>query len=253
MILESKYFTYIAFTHRSDALDRGRGFEVMVGCDNLLWRIVNTEILYDSAKRLIKGSVFMGLYEELSARKSVGEILRFGDLTSSELKQIYINEGKTDKIIADLYGVKQSKVTYKRRKHGITIRNSILDDYLLVNSPEAKEMNALAKKQILDTKNINMISKAITHFAFRNGPVENMHAHPNNQLSESDMKTLNKFMVNRLAYVFTLIIEGRWIEFDLLIRNLDWMYGIGWDEAEPDDGGTRKLIEMLMKNNKKRI
>ena len=194
----------------------------------------------------------MGFYEELSARKDNGEILKFEDLTSEELRQIYFDEEKTDSIIADLYGVKLSKVTSKRRKYGITIRNSILDDFLLVKSPKAKEMNDLAKKQILDVNNINMISKAITHFAFRNGPIEDMHAHPNNQLSESDMKTLNKFMVNRLAYIFTLIIEERWIEFDLLIRNTDWMYGQGWDEAEPDDGGTRKLIEILMKNNKKR-
>lgn len=195
----------------------------------------------------------MGLFEELSERKSTGEILCFDDLTSEELRQLYIDEEKTDRIIAELFEVKQSKITSKRRKYGITIRNSIIDDFLLVKSPKAKEMNALAKSQILDMKNINMIAKAITHFAFRNGPIEDMHAHPNNQLSESDMKTLNKFMVNRIAYIFTLIIEERWIEFDLLIRNTDWMYGHGWDEAEPDDGGTRKLIEMLMKSNTKRI
>ncbi|PPQ47384.1 hypothetical protein C5G87_18920 [Paenibacillus peoriae] len=194
----------------------------------------------------------MGLFEELSTKKAKGIILKLEELTSDELSQIYIDEEKTDSMIAKLFEVKQSKVTSRRRKYGITIRNSILDDYLLVKSPQAKEMNALAKNQILDIQNINMISKAITHFVFRNGPIEDMHAHPNNQLSESDMKTLNKFMVNRLAYIFTLIIEERWIEFDLLIRNTDLMYGHGWDEAEPDDGDTRKLIELLMKNNKKR-
>lgn len=191
----------------------------------------------------------MGLYEELSEQKANGEILKFEELSAKNLRQLYIVEEKSDRILAELFDVKQSKITYRRRKLGITIKNSLLDEYLLGKSDKAIEMNLQAKNQILKSENINMISKAITHFAFRNGPVEDMHAHPNNQLSETDMKILNKFMVNRLAYVFTLIIEDRWIEFDFLIRNTDWMYGHEWDEAEPDDGGTRKIIEMMLNNN----
>ena len=38
----------------------------------------------------------------------------------------------------------------------------------------------------------------MTHYAFRNGPVEDMHA--NGQLSQQDMKTLNKYMVNRICW-----------------------------------------------------
>ena len=106
-------------------------------------------------------------------------------------------------------------------------------------------MNKRAKGEILRAENISLITKALTHFTFRNGPIEDMHAHPNNQLSEEDMKTLNKFMVNRLAYIFTLIIEERWIEFDYLVRGIDRIYGHSWNEAEPDDGGTRKIIEMM--------
>ncbi|UQZ84611.1 hypothetical protein SK3146_03866 [Paenibacillus konkukensis] len=108
-------------------------------------------------------------------------------------------------------------------------------------------MNSKTQKDLFIKDNLGMIAKAITQFAFRNGPVEDMHAHPNNQLSENDMKTLNKFMVNRMAYIFQLIIEERWIEFDFLIRNTDRWYGHGWDDAEPDDGGTRKLIELMLK------
>ncbi|QNB47796.1 hypothetical protein BR63_16900 [Thermanaerosceptrum fracticalcis] len=76
---------------------------------------------------------------------------------------------------------------------------------MLGKSDEAKNLNEAATSEILLKENISTIAKAITHFVFRNGPVENMHA--NRQLSQDDMKTLNKFMVNRLAYVFTLIIE----------------------------------------------
>ena len=194
----------------------------------------------------------MGLYEKLCERKAHGQILEYENLTAEDLKQLYIDEEITDEILAKLFDVKQSKITYRRRKLGITIRNSILGEYLLGKTEEGKQMNLQAKKQILTNKNINMISKAITHFAFRNGPIEDMHAHPNNQLSEADMKSLNKFMVNRLAYIFTLIIEERWIEFDILVRNICGVYGHDWDEAEPDDGDTRKMIEMMMEMNRKK-
>lgn len=192
----------------------------------------------------------MGLYDDLCKQKKNGKNLSYENLSIQEFKQLYIDEEKTDRILAELFNVKQSKITYWREKHGITIKKSILDECLLAKSEEAKEMNLRVKKQILMNENINLISKAITHFALRNGPIEDMHANPNNQLSEEDMKVLNKFMVNRLAYVFTLIIEDRWIEFEFLVRSIDSMFGRNWDEAEPDDGNIRKAIETSMKRKR---
>ena len=49
----------------------------------------------------------------------------------------------------------------------------------------------------LDFETIDMLSKGITQFAFRSGPVEDMHAR--NKLTKKDMKALNKYMVNRIA------------------------------------------------------
>ena len=76
-----------------------------------------------------------------------------------------------------------------------------------------------------------------------------MHADPNSQLSEEDMKTFNIFMINRMAYIFDLIIEERWIEFSVMV-NSNGLYGQDWDKAVPDDSGTLKLIEMDMKTFK---
>lgn len=56
-----------------------------------------------------------------------------------------------------------------------------------------------------DPNIIHKLSVATTHYAFRNGPVENMHAQ--GKLSEDNMMKLNKFIVNRLAYIFTLILD----------------------------------------------
>lgn len=189
----------------------------------------------------------MGIFEEFKVRKDSGELLSLDELTPEQLKTMFIDEEKTDRMISRLFEVKESKITYRRKKFGITIRGSILDDFLMADSEDAKEVNKKIKNQLLDENNLTMISKAITHFAFRNGPIEDMHAAPNNQLSEEDMKTLNKFMVNRLAYIFKLVIEERWMEFDFLIKSTDRLYGHLWDEAEPDDGGTRKIIEMMLK------
>jgi DNA-dependent RNA polymerase auxiliary subunit epsilon len=193
----------------------------------------------------------MGIFEKLKALKENGITLYLDNLSSDDLRKMYIDEEKTDYAIAQLFEVKESKITYKRRKNGISIRNSILDEFLLGKSDHAIEMNSEVKNKIFNIENISMISKA-THFAFRNGPIEDMHASPNSQLSEVDMKILNKFMVNRLAYVFKLMLEERWIEFDFLVRNTDLMYGSGWDNAEPDDGRTRKVIELILKKDKRK-
>ncbi|GIO31788.1 MULTISPECIES: hypothetical protein [Paenibacillus] len=189
----------------------------------------------------------MGLYEELKTKKEAGMSLNIEELTPEILRRLFIEEEKSDYLNSQLYDVKESKISYRRKKHGITIRNSILDDFLLAKTEEAMKINERYRDKLLVDENLTMISKAITHFAFRNGPIEDMHASPNNQLSQEDMKTLNKFMVNNIAYVFKLIIENRWIELDFLIKHTDMMYGHDWDNAEPDDGDNRKIIEMMIK------
>lgn len=63
------------------------------------------------------------------------------------------------------------------------------------------------------------------------------------------MRILNKCIVNRLAYIFTLIIGERWIEFDFLVKT-NGVYVSDWDKLVPDDGENRKILEMLVEDNK---
>ena len=58
----------------------------------------------------------------------------------------------------------------------------------------------------LDFETIDMLSKGITQFAFRSGPVEEMHAR--GKLTQKDVKTLNKFMANHIAGLLTTISKG---------------------------------------------
>lgn len=92
-------------------------------------------------------------------------------------------------------------------------------------------MNSNSKERLVKRENIDSIVKAIAHFAFRNGPVEDMHS--NNQLSENDMKILNKYMVDRITGLLTAIADKNWLQLELL-----WTYykafGTDWDKVEPD-------------------
>lgn len=98
---------------------------------------------------------------------------------------------------------------------------------------------------------LTAIAKAVTHFAFRNGPVEGMHAA--GKLSEEDMMILNKFMVNRLAYVFQIILKERWAEFGLLVEVHDQFYGHGWDAAIPDDGDMKAVLDFIYEDTVKEM
>ncbi len=57
--------------------------------------------------------------------------------------------------------------------------------------------------------------------------------HADGKLTQEDMKTLNKFMVNRLARILSAVYERRWLQLELLYGFLQ-NYGIDWDKAEPD-------------------
>jgi hypothetical protein len=102
-----------------------------------------------------------------------------------------------------------------------------------------------SKERLLKRENIDSISKAITHFIFRNGPVEDIHA--NNQLSEDDMKTLNKYMVNRIAGLLTTIADNNWVQLELLLSYYK-IYGSQWDDAEPDMEEIRLVYENAISN-----
>jgi len=108
-------------------------------------------------------------------------------------------------------------------------------------------MNNDAKIQLIHSVEkdywISRAAKSITHYAFRNGPVETMHA--NGQLSQDDMKILNKFMVNRLAHVMRLLFEERWLEFQVLISAYS-MSGTEWDEPEIDEEEFKAAIELML-------
>ena len=59
--------------------------------------------------------------------------------------------------------------------------------------------------------------------------------HANNQLSEEDMKILNKFMVNRIAGLLKTVSDGEWIKILTLFDSIFYRNsGSNWDKVVYD-------------------
>ena len=84
---------------------------------------------------------------------------------------------------------------------------------------------------IVNKYSLEQLSHALTHYCFRNGPVEDMHAHPNNQLSDSDMKTLNKFCNDKIFTFLTMMKENKVAQLSEIIE-FGLQCGNNWDKPE---------------------
>ena len=88
----------------------------------------------------------------------------------------------------------------------------------------------------LDYATIDMLSKGIAQFAFRSGPVEEMHT--KNKLTQNDMETLNKHMTNRIAGLLQTIFNGD-VAKALKVLTFYASLSSDWDLAKPD---TEEII-----------
>ena len=83
----------------------------------------------------------------------------------------------------------------------------------------------------LDFETIDMLSKGITQYAFRSGPVEEIHA--NNKLTQKDMEILNKHMTNRIAGLLQTIFNGD-VAKALKVLTFYASLSFDWDSVRPD-------------------
>lgn len=183
-------------------------------------------------------------YQELEEKKKSGVHLNWDDITKEQLEKLFIEENIPNSLIADLYGVSKDRVRSKRRKWNISIYSAkyLYKRYSEENSTLFTMLNQNSKERLLKEENIDFISKALTHYVFRNGPVEDMHAA--GKLTQEDMKTLNKYMVNRIAGLVKLMQEGEWLKIELLCNALRY-FGTEWDKVESDT----KEIDFIFNNN----
>ena len=83
----------------------------------------------------------------------------------------------------------------------------------------------------LDFETIDMLSKGITQYAFRSGPIEEMHA--KNKLTQKDMEFLNKYMTNRIAGLLQTIFNGD-VAKALKVLTFYASLSSDWNKANPD-------------------
>ncbi len=163
-----------------------------------------------------------------------------------ELERLYYEENLSDSLIAERFGISKNEVRKKRKLYNVSIQMHSIDNAFLeysrladtrfqkeisdlLSPEELYALNQRAKERFIQFENIDALAKALTHYVFRHGPVENMHV--NGQLSQEDMKVLNKYMVNHLAWILTRVFEGDWIRLELLFNNFS-NYGNQWDPAD---------------------
>ena len=85
----------------------------------------------------------------------------------------------------------------------------------------------------MDEQTLQALSRALTHFVFRNGIVENLHAE-NAYLDDVTMKKMNIDIHNRIYTVLTVWFNGTEEEVERLEHTLNLLaryYGQNWDSA----------------------
>lgn len=87
----------------------------------------------------------------------------------------------------------------------------------------------LANVNILEKYSLEDISCALSHYCFRNGPIEDMHVE--GKLSQDDMKELNKYCNDKI-FTFLTMMKNNEIGKLLGIINHGIECGQKWDNAE---------------------
>jgi hypothetical protein len=94
----------------------------------------------------------MSLYKELEARKAAGEIFTEVDLSEGKLEQLYWDEGMPATFIADLFGMKISRVRNLIDDYGLQLYNkrsmSMLDKMGELMKRMREDMRVEVRKEL---------------------------------------------------------------------------------------------------------
>lgn len=88
------------------------------------------------------------------------------------------------------------------------------------------------------------ITKASAYFIFRNGPVKKLY--DEGKLEDKDIKEMQKYMQNHLAYLFNILLEENDLKkFDLIVSTMDKFYINDNEEINLDDDGFDSFYNNL--------
>ena len=117
-------------------------------------------------------------YEDLLEMKKSGIKLDGDSFTKYQLEKLFVDERICNNLIAELYDISPNKVRAKRKKWNINLYSSkyMYRKYKEENSTLFEKLNSSSIDCLLKVENIDWLSKALTHYIFRNGPIEDTHA-----------------------------------------------------------------------------
>lgn len=91
---------------------------------------------------------------------------------------------------------------------------------------------------------IENITKASAYFIFKNGPVKELLEQ--GKISEEDVKNMQCYLQNHLAYLYTVLLEENNIKkFDLVVGTMNQFYVNDSEKIKLEDGGFDMLFEGL--------
>lgn len=96
----------------------------------------------------------------------------------------------------------------------------------------------------LAKEHIAKITKASTYFIFNNGKVKDLYK--DGKISDQEMKEMQEYMQNHLAYLYEILLEENNIQkFDLIVQTMSKFYINDDSEVRLDDGGFDDFYNQL--------
>lgn len=88
------------------------------------------------------------------------------------------------------------------------------------------------------------IAKATTYFTLKNGPIKDLCGE--GKLSEEDMKKIQTYMENHLAYLYNVLLEENNLKkFELVVNTMNKFYVDDSNEIIMNDDGFDNLYKQL--------
>lgn len=101
----------------------------------------------------------------------------------------------------------------------------------------------------LPKEHIERITKASNYFIFRNGPIKDLLN--DKKISEEDVKNIQIYLENHLAYLYTVLLEENNLQkFDLIVQTMSKFYVNDDFKVTLDDGGFDNFYSKLFPSGK---